>query len=308
MRIAYIILAHRLIEQVARLIRVLSAPDDTFFVHIDKKADHQAGVNLLSTLMSSVGPDADVRPVKRHSCFWGNWSLIGATLEAMQAVIDSEIQYERVVLLSGQDYPIKSRAYIKDFFVHHREAEFVESFSLATKNRWTEWGGQYSDISRAWHLHLSVRSHWLHIPIRRKIPLGWVPHGGSQWWCLTRPAVEYILQLLSSHPEVSRYFRRSFIPDEMFFQTVLANSPYASRVTGDNLTYVDSSSPTPPWPTVLDTTFYPTLMASPKLFARKFDVGHDAAILDLLDQAILPECTEYTGTAQSRQAPSHQWA
>lgn len=295
MRIAYIVVAHRLIDQVARLIVTLSAPGDTFFVHIDRKADREEGRNLLSDLMRSTESVADVRPVKRHPVFWGHWSQVGVTLEALKAVIDSGIDCDRVVLLSGQDYPIKSRSYIKDFFARHREEEFIESFSFESPNRWTHWGGWYSDTSRARYLHLGFRSHWLHIPIRRKIPLGLVPHGGSNWWCLTRPAVEYIHQFLLSNPQVSSYFRRTFLPDEMFFQTVLSNSIFASRITGDNLTFVDSSRPTPPWPTVLDASFLPALLESRKLFARKFDVGYDAKILDLLDEVMLATSVEPAG-------------
>jgi hypothetical protein len=130
-------------------------------------------------------------------------------------------------------YLFRTRRSKVTFFANHRDEEFLESFSFASPNRWTHWGGWYSDTSRASYLHLSFRSHWLHIPIRRKIPLGLVPHGGSNWWCLTRSAVEYVHQFLLTHPQVSNYFRSSFLPDEMFFQTILSNSPFASRITGD---------------------------------------------------------------------------
>lgn len=292
MRIAYIIAAHRLMHQVARMISALSAEGDTFFVHVDKTADRKEGRNVLSDLLKSVETIADVRPIKRQRVDWGHWSQVSATLRAIKAVIGSGVAYDRVVFLSGQDYPIKPPSYIKAFFADHRDDEFLESFSFASPNRWTHWGGWYRDTSRASYLHISFGSHWLHIPIRRQIPLGLVPHGGSNWWCLTRSAVEYVDQFLLTHPQVSSYFRYSFLPDEMFFQTILSNSTFASRIVGDNLTFIDSSSPTPPWPTVLDAKFLPTLMASPKLFARKFDVGYDPKILDLLDEALSKPAVE----------------
>lgn len=291
MRIAYIVAAHRLMDQVARMIRTLSAPGDCFFIHVDLRADRQEARDVQSDLIKSLESSADVRPIQRHRVDWGHWSQVRATLEGIKAVIDSGIAYDRVVFLSGQDYPIKPRGYIKNFFAHHQHEEFLESFSFMSENRWTHWGGWYSAKSRARYLHLGFRSHWLHIPIQRKMPLGLVPHGGSNWWCLTRAAVEYVHQFVLSHPQVPSYFRRTFLPDEIFFQTLLSNSPFAGRITGDNLTFIDSSSPTPPWPTVLDTSFFPTLMASPKLFARKFDVGHDAKILDQLDEALLSNST-----------------
>lgn len=63
MRIAYIIAAQRLIDQAARLVRALSAPGDTFFVHFDKKSDRKEGRNVLRDFMRYIGSSADVRPI-----------------------------------------------------------------------------------------------------------------------------------------------------------------------------------------------------------------------------------------------------
>jgi hypothetical protein len=55
---------------------------------------------------------------------------------------------------------------------------------------------------------------------RRRIPDGLVPHLGSQWWCLTRDTLQAIL----SDPDrrrFDRYFRRVWIPDESYFQTLV---------------------------------------------------------------------------------------
>ena len=299
MRIAYLVAAHRNMEQVARMIRALSAPGDTFFVHVDARADRKAGRNLLSDLMKSVGSGSDVRAVKRHRVRWGHWSQVRATLEAIKAVVDSGSGFDRVAFLSGQDYPIKSRAYIREFLTRHPREEFIESFSLVAPNRWSQWGDWFSSKSRTryWHWHLGLRNHWLHIPIQRKVALGMTPHGGSNWWCLTGSAVEYVHEFTASHPQVSRYFRHAFLPDEFFFQTILANSAFASRITGDNLTLTDSSSPTGPWPTVFDSRWLPTLLASPKLFARKFDAAYDATVLDRLDEMLLSKAAAQPQTA-----------
>ena len=59
---------------------------------------------------------------------------------------------------------------------------------------------------------------WLHF--RRRIPLGIVPHLGSQWWCLTRQTLSAILES-PERAEIDRYFRRVWIPDESYFQTMV---------------------------------------------------------------------------------------
>ncbi len=302
MKIAYIILAHRLVDQLARLISVLHTEGDTFFVHLDKRADRRSGRDAWSSLTSRLPSDIALHAVaRRHRCYWGSLSLVLATLEGIRTLVESGIPYDRAVLLSGQDYPIKPLGEIKAFLANHPQEEFIESFAFAAPNRWTDYGGPYQCMSRALDWHLGVRGRWLHLPIRRRFPLGMQPHGGSQWWCLTRACIEYVHHFVSEHPAYLAYFARAFIPDEMFFQTTIANSPFAARMARDNLTFVDSSSPTPPWPSVLDRRYFRALTQSPKLFARKFDSTHDAEILDMLDTYIADgACTPAQPAARAR--------
>ena len=69
--------------------------------------------------------------------------------------------------------------------------------------------------------------------ITRRIPDGIVPHLGSQWWCLTRHSLQAIL----NHPDRARhdrYFRRVWIPDESYFQTLIRQ--VSTRVESRSLT------------------------------------------------------------------------
>ncbi|GGF52428.1 hypothetical protein GCM10011402_00450 [Paracoccus acridae] len=46
---------------------------------------------------------------------------------------------------------------------------------------------------------------------------------GSQWWCLRRHTVEALLALIAERPDLPRFFRSTWIPDETFFQTLVAH-------------------------------------------------------------------------------------
>ena len=81
-----------------------------------------------------------------------------------------------------------------------------------------------------------------------------------------------------------RFFEHVFIPDELFFQTIVTNSPLADTVENDNLRYLDWSRE--PAPAVLTRDDLDAIGASGALFARKFDETVDAEILDLLDARI----------------------
>lgn len=302
-RIVYILLAHRMMDQLARLIRVLDDGTATFFVHLDKRA----GAHLWDELQSQLH-GVDVRPIPRHPCYWGSYELVRATLEGIRALVDSKLEFDRAVLLSGQDYPIKSLSYIRQFFSEHAQDEFLECFSFLSENRWSHWPGAGNARSRAWGWHLRFRSRWLHTPISRRFPMGMTPHGGSQWWALSRPCIEYIDRFVREHPSFVRYYKHAFIPDEQFFQTLLANSPFADRIAGHDVTYVDADPPTPPRPATLGKHYLPDLLKSPKLFARKFDRTQDAEILQLLD-ALNSEAAVMdrpTNASQSAPAPISQ--
>jgi len=55
--------------------------------------------------------------------------------------------------------------------------------------------------------------------LKRKIPKGITPHMGSQWWCLTRQTLSAILQD-PDRDTFDAYFRKVWIPDESYFQTL----------------------------------------------------------------------------------------
>ena len=56
---------------------------------------------------------------------------------------------------------------------------------------------------------------------------------GSQWWCLTRQTLSAILEA-PDRPALDRYFRRVWIPDESYFQTLARL--YSRRLESRSLT------------------------------------------------------------------------
>jgi hypothetical protein len=67
----------------------------------------------------------------------------------------------------------------------------------------------------------------------RGIPAGVTPHLGSQWWCLTRQTLSAILED-PNRDIYERYFRRVWIPDESYYQTMVRL--YSKRVESRSLT------------------------------------------------------------------------
>lgn len=108
---------------------------------------------------------------------------------------------------------------------------------------------------------------------------------GSQWFCLSKSHVNYILKFVEDNPDFVQFFRHSFIPDEHFFQTIIMNSNLKDEIINDNLRHIVWSEDGCV-PIIFSTNEAEFLKKSTKLFARKFDIKIDSNILDIIDNNI----------------------
>jgi hypothetical protein len=122
---------------------------------------------------------------------------------------------------------------------------------------------------------------------RRRFPPYARPFGGSQWWNLSRAAADRVLAFLDEHPDYRRYHEHTLAPDELFFQSALLGTDFASQneVVNDTLRFMR-------WhggeshPRVLGSEVLPAMLESEALFARKFDAAVDRAVLASLAERV----------------------
>ena len=108
-------------------------------------------------------------------------------------------------------------------------------------------------------------------------------YGGSFFCTLSARAVRYARAFARENPEVVAFFRAALAPEEAFLQTVLINSGQF-RFVPDSRRYVDFTGTRDSHPRTLGTADLDAVLASGAHWARKFDPGHDAGVLDLLDR------------------------
>lgn len=278
MRLAYIISAYQRLGQVTRLVQRLHDDTAQFFVHVDRKTDPSEYRALTESLR-----DLDsVRFLERHPCHWGGFGHVRATLKGIDELLSKGSQFDYAILLTGQDYPIKSNAYLDRFFEAQQPKSFMGVSPLPSTS-WSPRGG----LDRIEYAHLRLYGHHVRVPFRRAFPTGLHPYGGGAYWALSRECIEYVSGFVHGRPDVVRFFRHVDIPDEIFFHTILMNSPLRKTIVNDNLRYIDWSRGRRP--AILHSGDLEALRASPKLFARKFDVDQDENVLDLIDRELLGE-------------------
>jgi hypothetical protein len=194
-----------------------------------------------------------------------------------------QLDFDYIVLLTGQDYPIKSNKYIHDFFEKSNGKSYLEYFSLPNKIWKSENGGM--DRINYWNLYFLGRPRKI-FPRFDLTYLNYLENfklfGGSAYWCLARDCVEYIIERLQWDDSIIKFWKYVRIPDEGFFQTILLNSHLKGQLINDNFRYIDWVST--PHPEILNKHNYKQFINSNKLFARKFDATVDPDVLDMIDR------------------------
>ncbi len=297
MNIAYIISAYKLPEQLIRLVHRLQGDGASFFIHVDKKTPDE----LYRPAYRELSRFDNVFFLRSHVCHWGDFGHVEATLKGIDRLFATHRLFDYVILLTGQDYPIKSNDDIARYLSDHNEAIFMGYFALP----YSGWPNGGLDRLQRRHFHIAgktialpIKRQFANGPIRmgvkclnavlpeRSIPGGLKPFCGLSYWMLPRSCIVYVRDFIKRNPGYVRFFRRVLIPDELFFHTIVLNSEFKHQVTGESMRLTEWASPDAGGPRVLRKHDYDMLRRSPCLFARKFDPTIDPDILDMLDQEI----------------------
>ncbi len=182
----------------------------------------------------------DVRFCKRHKCEWGDWGLVAASQSAGETMLAEFPDVRHIYLSSGSCLPLRPVQELKDYLEARPRTDFIESATTADVP-WTVGGLDAERFTLhfpfSWKKHRFLFDKWVDIQrflrVKRKIPNGVVPHMGSQWWCLTRQTLSAILQD-PDRETFDRYFKRVWIPDESYFQTLVRL--YSSNIESRSLT------------------------------------------------------------------------
>ncbi|MCF7623648.1 MULTISPECIES: beta-1,6-N-acetylglucosaminyltransferase [Bacillaceae] len=292
MQIVYLIMAHNNSLQLKKLVEKLDYKNNSFVIHFDLNGS-EIEYNILQEMF---GNKKNVFFSKRNKCYWGDISLVDATIECLKAAYQNDITFDYAVLISGQHYPIMKNEQIENHLVNANNNNFMSYFKIPAK----EWANENGGIDRIIYYHFNKHPRKRFSKKRimykgfsrllKKLGVSRKPvldinkfYGGSQWWCLTNESCAYILSFVKTRVDVYDYFKHVLIPDEIFFQTILLNSKFKDKIINNNLTYMDWGIGPATSPITLDETHYDELKKSKNLWARKFDTVKSEKLIKLLD-------------------------
>ncbi len=297
--IAYFILVHRYPQQFKRLFRAIYNPQDSFLVHIDKRA----GMDLYKEVKEFLEAFSNAHLLESQNVVWWWYSMVEAELRGIRKLLELSLQWNFFINLSGQDFPIKSSKEIRTFLNANAGIDFItvanqELERPNTMNRINNYFTE-SETGFSWS------------PYERPYMNQVTPYIGGQWKILSRSCCEF----LCTSPKVEKfiaYYKNTLIPDESFFQTVLMNTGYSGtiinndkraiiwipdigiKLTSQVFTESETNALIKSWeiklrPKTFTSVDYSYLLSSSALFGRKFDETVDDTIIDMLEESFQTE-------------------
>lgn len=319
MRIGFLVLNHRRPAQLVRLLSALRSqlPGSPIVVHHDVFHGELPG--------ALVEPFGDTHLLTSgQRIFWGDSSITEVCCWSL-AWMREHLAFDWVVLLSAQDYPIKPLAGLADDLARNgadavfratpvsEVARAVERMDMRNRylyhyrparagRRGARPHGAASVLRRGAGVLVFALNTVQPLVKLYRLPEGmpyrfgwrarWTPFDsgrpcwkGSTWFALSRGALDYVLTYLAGHPEYADHYRRTMVPDESMFATIVCNAPEL-RVANRDVTYTRWANWRSGHPDTFRAADLSELVTAPQYFARKFDLDTDARILDDLDQFI----------------------
>lgn len=280
--------------------------DHAVFLHVDAKS-RDFPIEQFAALSNVTL----IQP--RLSVHWAHFSMIEATLSLLRTALNQNETFSKLVLISGSCYPVKPIASLAALFHSDHDHNYIRftAISSATPHLWNL-------VSRRWRMapllpdqlmarHPALRS--LEKKARAILnklssfrprdfqrDAGCPISFGSQWWALSQPCARYILDFVQTHPAFVRPFRTTYVPDELFFHTLIAQSPFAAKTLGpqpDQGAGTNQQAPLhlihPSEKRVFHSTQndFDLAKSTDKFFIRKVSSRDTAELLDRIDRELL---------------------
>lgn len=273
MKHAILILAHKDIGYLCRLVESFPIGIFRLYIHVDRRC------GLTDIQVGCIRQAADVRYLgQEYSANWGSYALVRATiLLCRKALADEDNEYFH--LISGSDIRTCTCEHFYDFFKKNKGRNFIMNFDFFSTSQVEKRRNRlvYEHRLEQYNIRDSKNDNDAYqrdlknqVKNRKVKPLPDFPvFHGSQWWSLERACIRYIV---GKESFIEKNFKLVSIPDEIFAQTVIMNSPFSQSVVNCNMRYILWEFRNGNSPAVLDRSDLPVLLSGDYLFARKVEL------------------------------------
>ena len=215
-------LVHNSLERAAEVARHFANHDCPVVIHLDIRVADPAR----RAFEDSLKDVPNLRTLSRYACEWGTWQIVKATQAISEVMLAEFPEVRHIFLASGSCLPLRPVAALREYLDARPQTDFIESVATGDVG-WVVGGLNLERFTLrfpfSWRKRRRLFDGYVRLQRRlgfcRKIPPGLEPHLGSQWWCLTRQTLSAVLEA-PERATRDRYFRRVWIPDEAYFQSL----------------------------------------------------------------------------------------
>lgn len=285
-------MAHGCFDVLESIISTLRHPNVSFVVHIDLK--------YKGNIPSFLSGDSIYLTPERLSVEWGGLSMVDC-VKYLCEYAHSLNKFDYFVLLSGNDYPVKSGSTIYEYLNKNKENNYIAGIELPNEDSpWIQGGyrrlacypiflkhkriaaiePKKYDIYNLREILKVILFNPLKLSEALKVIFKGRPRnngtdikafGGEMWWMMNAATIEQHLTYLHNNPDYYEYHRDTIVPDEIFFNS-LAHS-LSENVVNDIKRYINWKNRTDLSPTALSISDVDILESciedSETLFVRK---------------------------------------
>jgi hypothetical protein len=303
--LAAVVLAHNDPVHLHRLVGALE--DVPVFLHCDAKTPPEVFDAMTRGLPRRVTVCA------RIPTTLASWSLVRAEMIALREAV-ARTRAPHIAVLSGSDYPLVSVQTLVEELAAWRDRSYFRNVPLPFVG-WSHgglWRFQHRFLTRGDQV-VHVRGIPVRWPVKRTVPRELTLRASSQWKIYARRHAELLLAVADSRPDLIRFWRTTYVPDESFAASVLGSR----ALVGDDAlppcaaqTWFMRWGPRIEHPTWLTSADFdalaaarrapsadPAVVTGPngsdstvpralKMFARKFSTAVDTAVLDRIDSEL----------------------
>ena len=311
----FMIMCHKNLSQVLMLARALLSSKSDVVVHVDSSVSDAEYRSFLDDVKDI--PNLYVADKRIHGVL-DTRTLVDIVFIMLEYVRARNLEYKNYCLMSGQDFLIKpidmvNENLLRDYPVPyidctpHDEGNWIfhkfkytpslmklnkSASKLNRKNPARKILRAFSVIGQKCAQLLKITSY----DRMKKSGIGL--YGGSAWWILPDIAIDFIYNEYSNSSMVVERLLNTLTPEETFFQTMTMLSPCKEMVHINPADQVEQSCKT--WayfsdegkpfkghPYIFTINEFDKLRASSCWFARKFDVQHDAEIIEMIKNKLI---------------------
>lgn len=279
MRVAYLIIAHADPKMLELLVQAIDPDKRDIYLHIDLKTD----INLFNpNLLSKVHLIEPRIPV-----YWGNNSILRASMRLLFEAYNYDY-YDYFHIISGADFPIRPIEEFELFLDSNQPYSFLYSEPAYSKKEAMK--RLYSHYIISQRTSVTVFMQRLiflfnrYIPfLRRRMPKNLEFRIGANWFTINRNVAPWIIDHWADK-DIRRFYDFTYLAEELFFATALANSPFSNLYSTRSLRHMIWTGG--PHPKTLTLSDLSNIDQSEEFFSRKFSSSDSMPLIEKLKERL----------------------